>query len=73
MINYTDIAIGQTVKFRGNLAVGPCSGTVLAKYEPEPEEEFPGAVEMQPSPLPAKWPYSMTTFAPWIDELEKSG
>jgi len=53
-MNYANIAIGQTVRFQGNSVVSPCVGVVLKKYKPEPEEEFPGAVEMQPKSLPKK-------------------
>lgn len=67
---YADLAIGQEVKFIGNSAIGECTGTVLELYPPEPDEDFPGAVEMKPHELPQKWPYPTLTFAPWVDELE---
>ena len=69
-MEYSDLQIGQTVKFKGNSVIGTCRGIVLKLYPPEPEEEFPGAIEMQPDELPKPWPYPVLTFAPWVEDLE---
>ena len=69
MMNFSDIMIGQRVRYKGSCAIGPCVGVVLKLYPPD--EECPGAVRMKPDTLPEKWPYTdSVVFAPWVDDLE---
>lgn len=72
MMQYSELKIGQRVRYVGTGVTGECEGEVLRLYRPEPEEEFPGAIEMKPDRLPDKWPYpGYSTFAPWVDNLEE--
>jgi len=68
-------AIGDRVSFPGNLAIGPCTGTVYTIFPAHgdrgrllPEEQWHVGVKVDA--IPRKWPYlQREKFAPQVSTL----
>lgn len=62
--------IGRRVAFRGNCAIGPCSGVVTKHYPARGKGEL-DRVEVRVDEKPRKWPYVSTdVFVPALPDIK---
>lgn len=68
--------VGQRVRFRGNVSVGPCAGVIEKFYAESPPEQYggglalPAAALVRVDAIPTPWPYEQDgRFAPALHDL----